>query len=85
MGSHTLNIVNSVDQKKLLDLLKLERLDYYEQLAKQNPTDKANLDGWKARTESVFKFVTKNFPPTAAVVTGGFFLHYWELLEPFIF
>lgn len=84
MGAHTLNVTNSVDQKKLLDLLKAERIDFYNQLIKNNPSQKKFEKGWKARTESVFAFVVKNFPPTAAVAIGGFFLSWLEYLQPFI-
>lgn len=85
MDSHTLNITNSIDQKKLLDLLKAERIDFYDQIIKNNPSQKKFEKGWKDRTTSVFDFVVKNFPPTAAVVTGGFFLSWLEYLQPFIY
>ncbi len=81
LGPRTIAITNSVDQKKLFDLLKPERIDFYHQTVKKNPNQKRFINGWLDRTESVFAFAKKNMP---VVATGGFFLHWLQFSQQFI-
>jgi lysozyme family protein len=57
VGKITLNAINEVaakNAKEFLRLLQLEKLDYYDQIVKFNPSQSANIKGWLSRADALF-------------------------------
>lgn len=79
MGGNTLNAINAVDAKKFFDLYNEAREAHYRKRAVNVADQKQFLNSWLGRLKKL------TFTPTAAVVAGGFFLRFWQYLQPFIY
>lgn len=53
-GERTIKLINSLDDKILLQILVGLRDGFYRLLVEVNPKDKPNLEGWLNRTYNVF-------------------------------
>lgn len=72
-GPKTIEATNKVDSKKLLELLKAERLDFYQQLVKNNPSQSKWLNGWNNRANDMYNFALQNLPAVVGVGLGSLF------------
>lgn len=83
MGTNTIASTNAVDPTKLLQLLKAERIDFYNQIVKNNPSQSKWLKGWLNRTNDIFAFATKNILPVGGSIVGAllFFLEHINYLN----
>lgn len=70
MGKQTIAATNAVDQKKLFDLLHAEKIDYYEQIVKNNPKQEKFLKGWKKRAVDLYN---QNKTLVTVAAGGGLF------------
>lgn len=52
IGPNTLTVINTFDQKLLFDKLKAKRIDYYNAIVNNNPSQSKFLKGWMNRTNS---------------------------------
>lgn len=52
VGPITLNSVNNANQRNLFFMIKEARLEFIDDIVKNDPTQKANLNGWKNRINS---------------------------------
>jgi lysozyme family protein len=76
MGTNTIANTNAVEPTKILALLKQERIDFYNQIVKNNPSQSKWLKGWLNRTNDMFEFASKNILPVGGSIVGAllFFL-----------
>jgi lysozyme family protein len=77
MGINTLNAINAVDAKRFFDLYNAAREAHYRNRAAKVPNQAQFLNSWLSRLSGKLKFT-----PTVAAVSGGFFLHLLQLLQP---
>ena len=54
MGPKTLEATNKVDAKKLFDLLHAEKVDFYNQIVKNDPSQQTFLKGWLNRAADLY-------------------------------
>lgn len=55
MGAQTLAATNKVDEKKLFDLLHKEKLDFYNQIVANNPSQQTFIKGWTNRAMALYE------------------------------
>jgi lysozyme family protein len=79
MGVNTLNAINTVDAKKFFDLYNAAREAHYRNRAANVADQKQFLNSWLGRLKKLA------FTPTAAVVTGSFFLGCYLQLVAYTF
>jgi lysozyme family protein len=83
MGTNTIANTNAVEPTKILALLKQERIDFYNQIVKNNPSQSKWLKGWLNRTNDVFDFAQKNILPVGGSIVGAllFFLEHLNFIN----